>query len=302
MRVGFIGLGNMGEPMATRLASAAIDLSVVSRRSDVRDRLTAVGAEAVDRADELVECPILFTMLPDLPETMALLDSSGLLDPPDRGLDRLIVVMSSVSPVAMAEAAGEVSMSTNGSVRLVDAPVSGGVGGATSGRLSIMVGASIGDFERLIPLLEVLGSTVRRMGPVGTGSLTKACNQLIVAATAAALGEAVVIAEESNVEVPALLDVLGGGLANSRLLHDKRQKILDADYSPSGAAGYMSKDLASLAAGAHAVGITTPVTSALREFYDRLVDDGFGALDLIATRAEIRHLSGRMDTTPRERD
>lgn len=291
--LGFIGLGHMGEPMARRLIRSHHRVTVFNRSRPAVDRLVSEGATAATDPAELANCEIVFTMLPDLPETIdaiapALVPHWAAAPSAEQ---RLVVVMSSVSPTAVARFAAEVSAQTGGRVAVVDAPVSGGVRGAESGELSIMVGSTAPQFARLDPLLRQLGSTVLRMGEVGTGSLSKACNQLVVAASAAALGEAVVIAESAGIDVTDFLDLLAGGLAGSRLLDDKRDKLLSEDYSTSGAAVFMLRNLDAVLESAHASHVATPVGDAIHALFTRLVADGFGDLDLIATRAEIRHLS-----------
>lgn len=289
--VGFIGTGLMGAPMAGRLAAAGTPVTVYNRSQGRVRALQAAGAHAADRVGALGRCEIVISMLPDLPELAELVTGEdGLLAAWQTGTEPaapLLVVMSSVSPVAVSRFGEQVSRLSGGRVAVIDAPVSGGVAGAEAGTLSIMVGSTKEEFARLAPVLDVLGGTVRLMGPLGAGSLAKGCNQLVVAATAAALGEALVVAERGGLDTGLLLEVLAGGLANSQFLQDKRTKLLASDYSTSGAAKMMLKDLNGLREASGRFGAAGPVTLLLREVFERLVADGLGDDDIIVVREAI---------------
>ncbi len=151
--------------------------------------------------------------------------------------------MSSVSPAAVRDFGARVSAASRGNAVVVDAPVSGGTEGARDGTLAIMAGAAETDFQRLLPLFDAMGGTVRRLGPLGSGSLAKACNQLIVGTTTAALAEAAELAERSGMDVGALYEVLSGGLAGSRVLDIVGPRLAAKDYAPTGPAKFMHKDL-----------------------------------------------------------
>jgi 2-hydroxy-3-oxopropionate reductase len=142
-----------------------------------------------------------------------------------------------------------------------------------------MVGSDDRSFGRLRPYFEAMGRTVRHMGPVGAGSLTKACNQLVVAGTLAALAEAVVLGERGGLDPEALLDVLGGGLAASEVLSQKRAHLIGGDFHGSGPAGYLVKDLGFVLDSAAESGADLPVTAAVARLYQSVVTDGLGHLD-----------------------
>ncbi|MFK0005930.1 NAD(P)-dependent oxidoreductase [Paenarthrobacter sp. NPDC090520] len=287
--VGFVGLGLMGGPMAANIAAAGWDVTAWNRSSAAFDDLDGI-ARAESVAD-LRDQPTLIFMLPDLPFIEAA--ASGLLDswraePPKPGT--AVVVMSSVSPTEVQRFGETVEAASGGNAVVVDAPVSGGTVGALKGTLAIMVGASEADFQRLQPLFATMGTTVRRMGPLGSGSLAKACNQLIVGSTTAALAEAAELAERSGMDVAALYDVLSGGLAGSRVLEVVGPRLAAKDYTPTGPAKFMHKDLGFLLDSAKAAGSAVPMATAAIELYAELKRQGLGDQDLAVVRQAIANL------------
>ena len=201
------------------------------------------------------------------------------------------MVMSSVSPAAVREFGARVCTASGGNAVVVDAPVSGGTKGARDGTLAIMAGAEEADFHRLLPLFSAMGGTVRRLGPLGSGSLAKACNQLIVGTTTAALAEAAELAERSGMDVGALYEVLSGGLAGSRVLDIVGPRLTAKDYEPTGPAKFMHKDLSFVVESAAAVDAAVPMATAGVELYAELKRQGLGDLDLAAVRQTISNLS-----------
>jgi 2-hydroxy-3-oxopropionate reductase len=174
---------------------------------------------------------------------------------------------------------------------VLDAPVSGGTEGAHRGSLAIMAGGPAEHFERLRPVLEAMGTMVRRLGELGSGSLAKACNQLIVGTTTAALAEAAELAERSGMDVELLFEVLSGGLAGSRVLDFVGPRLAAKDYAPTGPAKFMHKDLSFVMASAAAVGAAVPMATAAVELYGELKGQGLGELDLAVVRQTIANLS-----------
>jgi 2-hydroxy-3-oxopropionate reductase len=189
-----------------------------------------------------------------------------------------------------------VAEASGGNAVVVDAPVSGGTKGAVDGTLAIMAGASEEDFRRLLPLFSAMGGTVRRLGPLGAGSLAKACNQLIVGTTTAALAEAAELAERSGMDPAALFEVLAGGLAGSRVLEIVGPRLARKDYTPTGPAKFMHKDLSFVLEAAQAAGATVPMATAGTELYAELKRQGLGDLDLAVVRQTISNLSDQLTT------
>lgn len=288
---GFVGLGLMGAPMAANLLKAGWAVSAWNRSPAALEEIEALGGARVAEVEELRDVPFIIFMLPDLPyieDAAAGLLASWSVHPPAAGT--AVVVMSSVSPAAVQDFGSRVARASGGNAVVVDAPVSGGTKGAVEGTLAIMAGASEEDFQRLLPLFSAMGSTVRRLGPLGSGSLAKACNQLIVGTTTAALAEAAELAERSGMDVGALYDVLAGGLAGSRVLDIVGPRLAAKDYEPTGPAKFMHKDLSFVIESAAAAGAAVPMAEAGVELYAELKRQGLGDRDLAVVRQAIANL------------
>ncbi|UXM90104.1 NAD(P)-dependent oxidoreductase [Paenarthrobacter sp. JL.01a] len=295
-RVGFVGLGLMGAPMASNIAAAGLNVTAWNRSDAAFDALPGVKRAASVAA--LRDEDVIIFMLPDLPfieDAATDLLESWRSRAPRPGT--AVVVMSSVSPTEVQRFGESVQEASGGNAVVVDAPVSGGTTGARSGTLAIMVGASVDCFDQLEPLFRTMGTTVRRMGPLGAGSLAKACNQLIVGTTTAALAEAAELAERSGMEVEALFEVLSGGLAGSRVLENVGPRLAAKDYAPTGPAKFMHKDLGFVLASAAAAGSAVPMASAAIDLYAELKRQGLGDQDLAVVRQAIANLSGTLDAT-----
>ena len=275
--VGFVGLGAMGLPMAANLAKAGFDVLAWNRGRPPLDTAAAAGCRIAGHLAEVgADASVVLTMLPDLPQvTEVLYGPGGLLAESGRGIDTL-VVMGTVSPVAVKELAQKLHRQ---GITVVDAPVSGGVTGARDGTLSIMAGGPAGTVRELRPCFEAMGSTVRRMGDTGAGSLAKACNQLVVAGTLVALAEAVLLGERGGIEPAALLEVLAGGLASSEVLKQKQRPLSEGNFSPSGPARYLHKDLGFVQASATDARITLPLSTTVAGLYEAVEAQGLGDLD-----------------------
>ncbi|BCW67434.1 2-hydroxy-3-oxopropionate reductase [Arthrobacter sp. NicSoilB4] len=289
---GFVGLGLMGAPMAANLLKAGWAVSAWNRSPAALEEFEARGGVRVGGVEELRDAPVIIFMLPDLSyieDAAAGLLASWSANPPAAGT--ALVVMSSVSPAAVQEFGARVARTSGGNAVVVDAPVSGGTTGAVEGTLAIMAGAGEEDFQRLVPLFNALGSTVRRLGPLGAGSLAKACNQLIVGTTTAALAEAAELADRSGLDVTALYDVLAGGLAGSRVLDIVGPRLAAKDYEPTGPAKFMHKDLSFVIESAAAAGAAVPMASAGVGLYAELLRQGLGDKDLAVVRQAVANLS-----------
>jgi 2-hydroxy-3-oxopropionate reductase len=262
VRVGAIGLGAMGAPMA----------------QDLLDR----GATWADTPRELASrVDAVLVMLPDLPQLEPMLEGPDSLLAGETPL--LVLIGSTSSPVHVRELDAQVRDVTGDRVRLVDCPVSGGEDGAQAGKLSIMLGGTGSDTDLAARVLSACGTPVR-LGPLGAGEVAKSCNQLIVGATALAIGEVTVLARRSGIDLATLFDVLGGGYAGSAFMASRREKFVSGDDSPSGVAKYMVKDLRFADEIARDTDTHATLLPALRAAYDELVDAGLGDLDLATTR------------------
>lgn len=282
----------MGLPMATNLVDGGWDVTAWNRSEPALRELEGRGGKSAASVARLRDEPVIIFMLPDLSfiqDAAAPLLAEWRAALPEPGT--AVVVMSSVSPTAVQEFGRAVHEASGGNAVVVDAPVSGGTKSAVDGTLAIMVGASEPVFASLLPLFETMGTTVRRMGTLGAGSLAKACNQLIVGTTTAALAESAELAERSGMDVAALFDVLSGGLAGSRVLEFVGPRLAAKDYAPTGPAKFMHKDLAFVVDTADAVGSAVPMASAGMELYGELIRQGLGDQDLAVVRQAISNLS-----------
>ena len=258
-KVGFIGLGIMGGPMAKNLMEASKELVLYNRTHEKADELAKDGnADVAKSPREVAEgSDIIFTMLPDSPQVREVLTGGdGVLEGLKEGA--LVVDMSTISPVVTEELAEKVKEK---GASMLDAPVSGGDVGAIEGTLSIMVGGSEDDFERARPLFEVMGKTVTHVGPVGAGQVVKAANQIVVALTIEAVSEALVLGSRGGVAPEKILDVLGGGLAGNKVMEVKREKFLSHQFDPGFRSELHHKDLGIALAAGREYGVALPVTA-----------------------------------------
>lgn len=286
--VGFLGLGVMGRPMARNALAGLAGRGSVVLATGSPERvvdLVDAGAVLLPTARAVADAAsVVVVMVPDLPDVERLLRGpDGLL----AGHGPLVVAVgSTVSAVGVRRLAEAVERDSGGRVHLIDCPVSGGEEGAIAGTLAIMVGGEAAPVAAAMPFLGLLGRPVH-LGPAGSGAVAKACNQMIVAATVLALGEATVMAERSGIDVATLLDLLQGGYAGSRVLDTRKTRFVHHDYSPSGAARYLKKDLGFALEVAEATGTSAAQLPALAAAFDELVAAGFGDEDIAATQPFI---------------
>lgn len=278
-RVAVIGLGAMGLPMAHNLVKSGVDTYVWNRSRPSLEKAEEFGGKYLE-LDQL-DCAIVITMLPDLIDVESVL-AAGLESSLHSG--DILVVMGTVSPVAVVELGKKLSCK---GIRTVDAPVSGGDVGAINATLSIMVGASEKDFADVLPIFEMLGKTIIHLGPLGSGEIAKACNQIIVGGTLTAIAEAVNLGRKAGLDTKALIDILAGGLAGSAALNVKREKIESGDFSPGGSSKYQLKDLKFALEAGDAFAAALPATEIVKTLYEAMVAHGDGELDHSAIIREI---------------
>ena len=269
-RVGFIGLGIMGSPMARHLLEAGFPLTVHSRSPAPVDALVSDGAVRATSPSEVAGVSdVVITMLPDTPDVEhVMLGDDGVAVGAPAGT--LVIDMSTIDPGptrAIAEQLGKHG------VEMLDAPVSGGERGAIDGTLSIMVGGPDGAFARAQPILQAMGKNIVHVGPSGAGQITKACNQLVVAATIEAVAEALVLAERSGVDPAKVREALLGGFAGSKILEVHGQRMLDRAFEPGFRARLHRKDARIVLDAARAAGSPIPAFQVVAAQLDRLVDE-----------------------------
>lgn len=275
-KVGFIGLGIMGKPMAKNLLKAGYSLVVYDINADPVKELSALGAKPAGSPREVAqEVGTIITMLPDSPQVKdVILGGNGVLEGARPGA--IIVDMSSIAPLVSREVAAGAAKK---GVRMLDAPVSGGQPGAIAGTLSIMVGGDQKDFDECYEMLSKMGRSVVRVGAIGSGNIAKLANQIIVALNIAAVSEAFVLATKAGVDPKAVYDAIRGGLAGSNVMDAKVPLILDRKFDPGFRIELHIKDLANALSTAHALGVPVPLASVVMEILQALKVDGRGSKD-----------------------
>lgn len=288
--IAFIGLGIMGSPMAIHLAKAGHEVVGYNRTPEKARPLVEAGGHAADSiAEAVADAEVVCVMVPDSPDvTEVLAGDGGVFDTAKPAT--LIIDFSSIRPDVTTQLAEQAAARD---MRLVDAPVSGGEAGAKNAALSIMVGGEAADFEAAKPLLDVVGKTVVHVGPSGAGQTVKAANQLIVAANIEALAEAVVFLEAYGVDTAAALEVLGGGLAGSKVLDQKKQNMLDRSFDPGFRIALHHKDLGIVTAAAREAGVVVPLGGLVAQLMASALANGDGGLDHSGLLRGVERLSGR---------
>lgn len=283
-RVAIIGLGAMGLPIAINMAKAGVSTQGWNRSLGAREKAATGGVEIVEDLKS-VDAKFIFTILPDLEQVEEVLAAGlrGALKPGD-----VLVVMGTVSPGGIKQLGADLA---NNQIELLDAPVSGGIEGAATATLSIMVGGKSEVLQEVMPYFEKIGKTIRHLGPLGSGEMAKACNQIIVAITLTGIAEAITLGRKAGLDTSALLDLLIGGYANSTLLGTKRERIESKNYERGGSANYQLKDLRIALEAGLENGVALPVTTEVTKLFTALVEAGEGELDHSAIFNEIERRS-----------
>lgn len=289
-KIAFIGLGIMGSPMAVHLANAGHDVVGYNRTPEKTQPLVEAGGLAAGSiAEAVADAEVVAVMVPDSPDVQQVLAGEGGVFSHARPAT-LIIDFSSIRPDVTVELAAQANAQ---GFRLLDAPVSGGEAGAKTAALSIMVGGASDDFRAVKPLLDVLGETIVHVGPSGSGQTVKAANQLIVAANIQALSEAVVFLEAYGVDTKAALEVLGGGLAGSKVLDQKKENMLARSFDPGFRVELHHKDLGIVTAAAREAGVVVPLGALVAQLTASAKANGDGGLDHSVLLRGVERLSGR---------
>ena len=269
-KVGFIGLGIMGAPMAGHLIKAGHEVYMFSR-SGVPDALVEAGGKACASGKEVARnADIVITMVPDTPHVAAVLfDADGVADGLTPG--KVIVDMSSISPVETKQFAERINAL---SCDYVDAPVSGGEVGAKAASLTIMVGGSEAAFEKVRPLLELMGKNITLVGENGAGQTCKVANQIIVALNIEAVGEALLFAAKMGTDPAKVRQALMGGFAASRILEVHGERMVKRTFEPGFRIELHQKDLNLALSSARAIGVSLPNTANAQELFNACAAHG----------------------------
>lgn len=289
-RIGFIGLGIMGRPMAHNLLKAGFPLVVHSRSRGPMEELLAAGAADGGSPKAVAQqSDVVITMLPDSPQVrQVLLDAHGVIEGVRQG--QTVVDMSTISPLVTREVV--TALATKG-VSSLDAPVSGGQKGAIEATLSIMVGGPRAVFARVMPIFQAMGKNIVHIGDEpGAGQVAKACNQIIVGGTIMAVAEALTLARKAGVNVAKVREALLGGFAQSRILDVHGQRILDRNFAPGFRVRLHQKDLGIALAVGRAYGVPLFATALVHEAMGALAAQGHQDLDHSALARFVESLAG----------
>lgn len=288
MKIGMIGLGIMGKPMAKNLLKAGYELIVTNRNQAVADEMTAAGAKAATNAEIGKHCDIVFTMLPNSPEVKeVMLGKDGVSAHMKPG--SVFIDMSSINPIASKEIAAELEKKR---IEMLDAPVSGGEAKAIDGTLSFMVGGKKEVFDQYKHVLEAMGSSVILCGGVGAGNTTKLANQIIVACNIVGLAEAMTLTKIAGVDPALVYQAIRGGLAGSAIMEAKVPMMLQGNDKPGFKADLHMKDLNNALDCAHSVGASLPMIASIQEVFHWLHNNGFGLDDHSSVIKYYKMLAG----------
>ncbi len=276
MKVGFIGLGIMGKPMAKNLIKAGYQLVILDRNKKTTDELTALGAQAeISNKDIASECEVVITMLPNSPNVKeVVLGENGIIEGAKPGT--VIIDMSSISPLCSREIYA--ALKEKG-IELLDAPVSGGEPKAIDGTLSVMVGGNEQAFDKYYDLLKTMASSVVYIGESGAGNIAKLCNQIVVAINIAAVSEALVLAKKAGVDPDLVYQAIRGGLAGSTVMDAKAPMMMDRNFDPGFRIDLHIKDLTNVLETSHGVGVPLPLAAQVMEIMQAIKQDGCGVED-----------------------
>ncbi len=287
--IGFIGLGIMGKPMARNLLKAGYPLVVHNRSRAAVEELSQEGAEPATSSQEVAErSAIVLTMLPDSPDV-------ELVYAGERGVfsgvksNSLLIDMSSISPVVARKLAAEAERR---GCPMLDAPVSGGEAGAIGATLSIMIGGQAAAVRRAMPIFQALGKNIVHVGDIGAGQVTKAANQMVVGATIAIVGEALVLAKKAGVDPAKVRQALLGGFAQSKILEAHGQKMLERNFKPGFRLRLHEKDMKIALATGSEYGVPLMVTGVVAQMMTAMKGIGSGDLDHAGLVRLIEQMAG----------
>ena len=270
MKVGFIGLGIMGKPMAKNILKAGYELVVTTHKQAVIDEMVAAGAKGAANGKEVAaQCDVVITMLPNSPNVRdAVLGKNGVLEGAKAGF--VLIDMSSIDPVESRKI-GE-AIAAKG-VEMLDAPVSGGEPKAIDGTLSVMVGGKKDLFDKYAPLLKTMAGSVVYVGGLGSGNVAKLANQIVVACNIAAVAEALTFAKKAGTDPKLVFEAIKGGLAGSTVMNAKAPMMLERNFKPGFRIELHIKDLNNALNAAHAISASVPLTGQVMEMMQVLKAD-----------------------------
>jgi len=276
MKIGFIGLGIMGKPMAKNLLKAGYELIVLDQNKAASAELVALGAESAETPSELAgKTKTIITMLPNSPQVKEVaLGKGGIIEGAAAGT--VLIDMSSIAPLASKEIAAALAVK---GIDMLDAPVSGGEPKAISGTIAVMVGGNKELFDTHYDLMMAMAGSVVYVGEIGAGNIAKLCNQIVVALNIAAVSEALVLAQKAGVSPDLVYQAIRGGLAGSTVMDAKAPLMMDRNFAPGFRIDLHIKDMTNILETSHSVGVPLPLTSQVMEIMQAIKQDGCGVED-----------------------
>jgi 2-hydroxy-3-oxopropionate reductase len=289
LKVGYIGLGLMGKSIARNILKAGLPLVVHNRSRAAVDELAAEGATpAFSPAEVASQVDVIFTNLPDTPDVeLVALGNDGIIAGAHEGL--IFVDNSTIKPAAARAIAAKLAEK---GVMSLDAPVSGGDIGAKNGTLTIMVGGDAAALEKVMPVFQAMGKTITHVGEAGAGQVTKACNQIMVAAQMVAMGELLIFARKAGVDPQKVVDAIKGGAAQCWSLDVKPPRLFDGNRQPGFKAYMQAKDLNIVIETAREYGAPLPATAENTQLFNAMLQMGMAELDNSAVVGVIEQLAG----------
>ena len=292
MRVGFVGLGIMGRPMALNLLKAGNEVIVWARRKESMTPLIEAGAQGAESpAAVAAAADIVFSMVADAPDVRdVMLGSQGVVQSKRTGL--IAVDMSTIPPAAAKSIGADLAAQ---GVTFLDAPVSGGEVGAVAGTLSIMVGGDKTAFDKVSPLFACMGKNVVHIGVSGAGQVAKAANQILTGVGVLAVAEAMAFAKKNGADPAKVREALMGGFAGSKILENHGQRMIDRNFKPGFKSWMHEKDMNIVMQTAHDLGLYLPASAATAQMFKAMVGSGLGEQDSIAVLKLLEQLSGQSE-------
>lgn len=289
MKIGFIGMGTMGAPMATRLVNAGYDVTVHNRTRAREEPVAEAGASrAATPRDAVNGADVVITIVSDTPDVReVVLGDQGAIHGMSAG--SVLIDMSTISPLATRDIASALAEKD---IAMLDAPVSGGSEGAEQGTLSIMVGGEADVLERVKPILEHLGKTITLVGGVSSGQITKAINQVIIAGTYAAVAEGMAIGLAAGIDINAAHQAVSGGAAGSWVLTNRAMNMVNGEYPLGFRTRLHRKDLNIALETARDLGVPIPVSAYVEQVETGLMKRGFGEEDVSNIARAVREAAG----------
>jgi 2-hydroxy-3-oxopropionate reductase len=288
-RIGYIGLGLMGKPIARNLMQAGYALTVHNRSRESVHELVNQGARGATSPREVAEASeVVFTNLPDSPDVEeVVLGGEGVLAGARSGM--IFIDNSTIKPATAREISSKLGEK---GVKALDAPVSGGDVGAKAGTLSIMVGGPREAFEQVLPVFKAMGESVTYVGESGAGQVAKACNQIMVGAQMVAMAELLMLARKSGVDPERVIEAIRGGAAGCWTLNVKPQRLFAGERGPGFKAYMMHKDLGIVLDSARTYGVPVPATAGVMQLFEGMLQMGMGELDNSAVIGVLETLAG----------